>query len=52
MNSKKQREGAAMQKMMAQASRFRDAAERRSFWSMVIITLISAAAVFVFNFVL
>lgn len=40
------------QKLMTEAARFRDSAERRSFWSVIVITLISALAIAIFNFVL
>ncbi len=40
------------QKMMAEAAQFRDSAERRSFWTVIIITLISALSIAIFNFVL
>jgi hypothetical protein len=37
---------------MAEASEFRDSAERRSFWTSIVITIISALAIAIFNFVL
>ncbi|SSG52057.1 Uncharacterised protein [Klebsiella pneumoniae] len=40
------------QKLMAEASQFRDSAERRSFWTVIVITFISVLAIAIFNFVL
>ncbi|EHT03183.1 hypothetical protein HMPREF9690_05293 [Raoultella ornithinolytica 10-5246] len=40
------------QKLMAEAARFRDSVEKRSFWSLIISTVISALAIVFFNFVL
>lgn len=40
------------QKLMAEAARFRDSAERRSFWAVIVITFISALAIVIFNFIL
>lgn len=40
------------QKLMAEAARFRDSAERRSFWTVIVITFISALAIVLFNFIL
>lgn len=37
--------------LLADASRFRNSAERRSFWSVILITLISALAIVLFNFI-
>ncbi|HBR2117529.1 TPA: hypothetical protein L9N02_004019 [Klebsiella quasipneumoniae subsp. similipneumoniae] len=39
-------------KLMAEASQFRDSAERRSFWTLIVIVIISTLAIAIFNFVL
>lgn len=39
-------------KLMADASQFRDSAERRSFWTLIVIVIISAFSIAIFNFVL
>ncbi len=43
---------AEKRKLLADASQFRDSAERRSFWTVIVITLISALSIAIFNFVL
>lgn len=49
MNSNQENE---KRKLMAEASQFRDSAERRSFWTVIVITFISVLAIAIFNFVL
>lgn len=39
-------------KLMAEASRFRDSAGRRSFWTLIVIVIISTLSIAIFNFVL
>jgi uncharacterized membrane protein YhaH (DUF805 family) len=51
MNLNQQHKDIEKQKLMTDASRFRDPAERRSFWSVIFITFISALAIVLFNFI-
>ncbi|VUS85262.1 hypothetical protein SB6419_04650 [Klebsiella spallanzanii] len=49
MNSNPENE---KRKLMAEASQFRDSAERRSFWTLIVIVIISTLSIAIFNFVL
>ncbi len=44
--------GNEKRKLMAEASQFRDSAERRSFWTLIVIVIISTLSIAIFNLVL
>ncbi|EPL5250062.1 Uncharacterised protein [Klebsiella pneumoniae] len=52
MNLNQQHKDIEKQKLMTDASRFRDPADRRSFWTLIVIVIISTLSIAIFNFVL